>query len=48
VDGPSAFEARSNGALGSLVYWFAALPVAGGWDWMGFKVPSSPNHSMIP
>jgi len=22
-------------------------PMAGSWDWMGFKVPSNPNHSVI-
>jgi len=26
----------------------AALPMAGGWNWVGFKVPSKPSHSMIP
>jgi len=23
------------------------LPVAGGWNWMGFKVPSNPNNSVF-
>ena len=24
-----------------------ALPVAGGWNWVSFEVPSSPKHSEI-
>lgn len=27
--------------------WFTTLPVAGGWNWMSFKVSSHPNHSVI-
>jgi len=42
-----ALKARLDGALGSLIWWVAALLMAGGWNWMGFKVPSKPNHSMI-
>jgi len=34
-------------ALGSLMWWAAALPMAEGWGWMGFKAPSKPNHFMI-
>jgi len=26
----------------------ATLPMAGGWNWMGFKVPFNPSHSTIP
>lgn len=26
------------------VWWDVSLPVAGGWSWMSFKVPSNPNH----
>jgi len=50
VEGQStleAFKARFDGALCSLIQWVAALPTAGGWSWMGFRVPSSPSHSMI-
>ena len=43
-----AFKARLDGALGILSWFVAALPTAGGWNWMIFKVPSNPNHSMIP
>ena len=24
-----------------------SLPMAGGWNWMSFKVPPNPNHSVI-
>ena len=34
-------------SLGSLIWWVAVLPMAGGWGWVGFKVPSSPNRSVI-
>ena len=39
-----AFKARLDGALGNLSWWVAALPMAGGWGWVGFKVP---NNSVI-
>ena len=38
------FKATLDGALGSLVWWVATLPIVGGWNWM----TSNPNHSMIP
>ena len=41
------FKARLDGALGNLVWWEVSLPMAGDWNWMGFNVPSSPNHSVI-
>ena len=41
------FKARLDGALGSVSWWGAALPMAGGWNWVTFKVPSSLSHSMI-
>jgi len=41
-----ALKEGLDGALGSLSHW-VALPMAGGWDWMGFKVSSNPSHSMI-
>jgi len=31
-----------------LIQWVAALPIAGGWNWVVFEVPSNKNHSMIP
>ena len=41
------FKARLDGALSNLVWWKVSLPMAGGWNYMIFKVPSNPNHSMI-
>ena len=35
-----AFEARLDGALGSLSWCVTALPTAEGWSWMGFEVLS--------
>ena len=40
-------KARLDGALGSLIWWVAALPMAGGWHWVGFKVPFNPNNPVI-
>ena len=42
-----AFKAKLDGALDSLSCWVAALPMAGGWDWVGFTVPSNTTHPMI-
>ena len=42
-----ALKARLDVALGSLIRWVAALPMAGGWGWVGFEVPSNPNHSVF-
>jgi len=49
VDAPSleALRVRLDGDLGSVVWWEAALPIAGGCDKMIFKVPSSQSHSVI-
>ena len=49
VGAPSleALRARLDGALGSLSCWVAALPMAGGWGCVGFKVPSSQSCFMI-
>ena len=44
---PGALKARLDGALGSLIWWMAALPMAGGWHWVGFKVPFNPNNPVI-
>jgi len=42
-----ALKARLDGALGSLSWWEAALPMAEGWGWLGCELPSNPNHSRI-
>ena len=49
VGAPSleVFKARFNGALGSLIWWVATLPMTGAWNWMIFEVPCNPSHSMI-
>ena len=43
-----ALKARLDGALGSLSWWGAALPMAVGWSLMTFNAPFNPNHSVIP
>jgi len=43
----AGFKTRLNGALSTLGWWKVFLPLAGGWNWMIFKVPSNPNQSMI-
>ena len=45
VDAPSleAFKARLDGALGSLVWWLASLPAAGGLERDGVKGPFQPT-----
>jgi len=47
VGAPSleALKANLDGALGSLSWGVAALPMAEGWDWVGFEVPSHPKNS---
>ena len=49
VDAPSleAFKARLDVALGSLVWWLAALHIAGGWKQMSTVVLFNPGHSRI-
>ena len=49
VGAPSleALKTRLDGALGSLSWWGAALPMAGDWNLMGFQVPSDQNHFVI-
>ena len=39
VGAPSleVFKARLDKALGSLAWWVASLPLAGGWEWMTFR-----------
>ena len=41
------FKARMDGALGSLSWWVAALPMAGGWNRMTLKVPTNISQSVI-
>jgi len=36
-----------DGALSTLGWGNGSLPVAGGWNWVVYKVPPNPNHSMI-
>ena len=36
-------KARLDGAWSSLVQWKVSLLGAGGWNWVGFRVPSNPN-----
>lgn len=40
-------EARLDRALNNPLKWKVSLPVAVGWNWMTFKVPSKPKHSLI-
>ena len=40
-------KVRLDGALSTLGWWKGSLPMAGGWNWMAYKVPSNPKHSMI-
>ena len=49
VGAPSleVLKASLDGALGSLSWWGAALSMAGGWNWVGFKVLSNPSCSVI-
>ena len=42
-----ALTATLDEALGSLICWVAALPMARGWDLMIFEIPSSPTPSRI-
>ena len=50
VDGPflKVFEIQLDAALGSLSWWVTALPMAGGWELIIFKVPFNPNRFVIP
>ena len=40
-------KARLDGALGSLSCWVAALPMEGGWGWVGCDGPSNSHHSIM-
>ena len=37
-------KATLDGALGSLSWWGATLPMAGGWNWVDYKVTSNTSH----
>lgn len=41
------FSASLDGALGSLSWWVATLPITGTWNWMIFKGSCNLCHSMI-
>ena len=43
----AGLKARLDGAGSNLGWWEVSLLMAGGWNQMIFKVPSSPKHSMI-
>ena len=49
VGAPSleVLKASLDWALRSLSWWVVALTMAGVWNWVGFKVPSSPSHFTI-
>ena len=44
---PGGVKARSGGALGSLSWWVATLPMARGWNCGGFEFPSKLSHSVV-
>jgi len=43
----AGFKGRLDGALSTLGWWKGSLPRAGGWNEMVYKVPSTPNPSVI-
>jgi len=43
----AALKARLDGALSTLGWWKMSLLMAGGGNWMSFKVPSNTNRSVI-
>jgi len=43
----AVFKARLDGALSILDWWKVSLPKAGSGNYMIYKVPSNPNHSVI-
>ena len=49
VDSPflEVFKARLDGDLGRLFWWGATWAMAGGWNWVGSKVPSNLSYSTI-
>lgn len=49
ADVPSleALKARLDGARSNLTQWQVPCPWQGAWNWVLFKAPSNPNHSVI-
>lgn len=43
---PWSVQGQASGAMGSLIWWVATLPTAGGWNWMCFKTPFNLNRSV--
>jgi len=43
----AVLKARLDGAWSNLGWWKGSLSMAGEWDWVICKVPSSPNLSTI-
>jgi len=41
------FKTRLDRAGSTLGWWKGSLPMAGGWNWVIFKVPSNPNCTVI-
>lgn len=39
-----ALKARLDGTLNNLVCWEVSIPMAGGWNWMVFKISFHPNQ----
>ena len=44
---PPGAQGQAGWARGSLSWWVAAPPMAGGWEWVCCKGPSNPNHSLV-
>jgi len=42
-----AFKARLDGVWSTVGWQKRSLRMAGGWNWIIYKVPSNPNHSVI-
>ena len=49
VDAPSleVFKTRLDRGLGSLIWWVATSPWQGVWNYMIFKNPPGPSHSVM-
>jgi len=43
----AGLKARLDTALSTLGWWKGSLPMAGGWNWVSYKVPADPNQSVI-
>jgi len=44
---PAGADGQVGDALGTLSCWAVSLPAAGGWIWVGFKVPFNPSRSPL-